>query len=100
MQDAAARAGLRAGDCIARIDGEVPVDVLDLEMAAADEVFCLTVLRDGHPLELAVTPRPGEWHGISLGHDGLGDDAARVPQPLPLLLRRPGAARPARRRST
>jgi putative radical SAM enzyme (TIGR03279 family) len=74
VQDAAARAGLRAGDCIARIDGEVPVDVLDLEMAAADEVFTLTVLRDGHPLDVAVAQRPGEWHGISLGHDGLGDE--------------------------
>ena len=75
VQDAAARAGLRPGDCIARIDGEAPVDVLDLEMAAADEVFTLTVLRDGHPLDLAVALRPGEWHGISLGHDGLGDEA-------------------------
>jgi len=74
VQDAAARAGLRPGDCIARIDGEAPVDVLDLEMAAADDVFTLTVLRHGHPLELAVAPRPGEWHGISLAHDGLGDE--------------------------
>ena len=74
VEDAAARAGLRPGDCIARIDGEVPVDVLDLEMAAADDVFTLTVLRDGHSLEFAVAPRVGEWHGISLGHDGLGDE--------------------------
>jgi putative radical SAM enzyme (TIGR03279 family) len=74
VQDAAARAGLRAGDCIARIDGAAPVDVLDLEMAAADEVFTLTVLRDRHQLDLAVALRPGEWHGISLGHDGLGDE--------------------------
>ena len=73
VQDAAARAGLRPGDCIARIDGAVPVDVLDLELAAADEVFHLSVLRDGRPLELAVAPRPGEWHGVSLDHDGLGD---------------------------
>ena len=74
VQDAAARAGLRPGDCITRIDGEVPVDVLDLELAAADDVFTLTVLRDGRPLELAVAPRPGEWHGVSLDHDGLGDE--------------------------
>jgi putative radical SAM enzyme (TIGR03279 family) len=72
VQDAAERAGLRPGDCIARIDGEVPVDVLDLELAAADDVFTLAVLRDGRLLELAVAPHPGEWHGVSLDHDGLG----------------------------
>ena len=72
VQDAAQRAGLRPGDCIARLDGVVPQDVLDLEMAAADGTFGLTVLRDGHPLDLVVVPRPGEWHGISLGYDGLG----------------------------
>ena len=75
VEDAAERAGLLPGDCIARIDGEVPVDVLDLELAAADDVFTLTVLRDGHPLELAVAAQPGEWHGISLDHGGLGDEA-------------------------
>jgi putative radical SAM enzyme (TIGR03279 family) len=72
VDDAAARAGLRPGDCIVRLNGAAPVDVLDLELAAADDVMWLTVLRDGHPLELAVEPREGEWHGISLGHDGLG----------------------------
>ena len=41
-------------------------------MAAADGAFWLTVLRDGHPLDLRVEPRAGEWHGISLGYDGLG----------------------------
>jgi putative radical SAM enzyme (TIGR03279 family) len=72
VQDAAQRAGLRPGDCIARLDGVVPHDVLDLEMAAADGAFWLTVLRDGHPLDVRVEPRSGEWHGISLGYDGLG----------------------------
>ena len=33
-----------------------PQDVLDLEMAAADGAFWLTVLRDGHPLDLVVAP--------------------------------------------
>ena len=33
------------------------------------------MIRDGHPLDLVVTPNPGEWHGISLDHGGLGDDA-------------------------
>jgi NifB/MoaA-like Fe-S oxidoreductase len=72
VQDAAHRAGLRPGDCIARLNGGAPQDVLDLEMAAADGTFWLTVLRDGHPLDLVVEPRAGEWHGISLGYDGLG----------------------------
>jgi len=72
VEDAARRAGLRPGDCIARLNGAAPQDVLDLEMAAADGTFWLTVLRDGHPLDLVVEPHAGEWHGISLGYDGLG----------------------------
>lgn len=72
VQDAAHRAGLRPGDCIARLNGAAPEDVLDLEMAAADGPFWLTVLRDGRPLDMFVEPRVGEWHGISLGYDGLG----------------------------
>jgi NifB/MoaA-like Fe-S oxidoreductase len=72
VEDAAARAGLEPGDSIVRLNGAAPVDVLDLELAAADDVIWLTVLRDGHPLDLAIEPREGEWHGISLGHDGLG----------------------------
>jgi putative radical SAM enzyme (TIGR03279 family) len=76
VRDAAARAGLLAGDCIVRLNGAVPVDVLDLEMAAADGTFWLTVLRDGHPLDLVVAPRRGEWHGISLGFGGVGAPTA------------------------
>ncbi len=73
-RDAAARGGLRAGDRIVGLNGGIPLDVLDVEDAAADGTLWLSVLRDGHPLDLAVTPRPGEWHGISLDHGGLGDD--------------------------
>ena len=72
--DAAARGGVRAGDRIVVLNGAVPRDVLDLEDAAADGTLWLTVLRDGHQLDLAVAPDPGEWHGISLDHGGLGDD--------------------------
>jgi len=72
VQDAAQRAGLQPGDCIARLNGAVPQDVLDVELAAADGAFWLTVLRDGHPLDLFVEPHADEWHGISLGYDGLG----------------------------
>jgi putative radical SAM enzyme (TIGR03279 family) len=75
VQDAAKRAGLRPGDCITRVDGVAPHDVLDLEMAAADGAFWLAVLRDGHPLDVRVEPRSGEWHGISLDYDGLGAPA-------------------------
>ena len=59
VQDAAQRAGLRPGDCIARLNGAAPQDVLDLEMTAADGALWLTVLRDGHPLDLVVEPRAG-----------------------------------------
>ena len=73
-REAAARGGLRAGDRIVGLNGGVPLDVLDLEDAAADGTLWLSVLRDGHPLDLVVTPGPGEWHGISLDHGGLGDE--------------------------
>jgi putative radical SAM enzyme (TIGR03279 family) len=73
--DAAERGGLRAGDRIVELNGFVPLDVLDVEDAAADGTLWLKVLRDGHPLDLVVAPEPGEWHGISLDRDGLGDEA-------------------------
>jgi putative radical SAM enzyme (TIGR03279 family) len=72
VEAAAKRAGLRSGDCIARLNGAAPTDVLDLEMAAADGALWLSVLREGHLLDLVVAPRSGEWHGISLGQGGLG----------------------------
>jgi putative radical SAM enzyme (TIGR03279 family) len=74
-RDAAERAGVRAGDRILSLNGAVPLDVLDVEDAAADDALWLTVLRDGHQLDLVVVPEPCEWHGISLDHGGLGDDA-------------------------
>jgi putative radical SAM enzyme (TIGR03279 family) len=75
--DAALRGGLRAGDRIVELNGTIPLDVLDVEDAAADGTLWLKVLRDGHPLDLVVAPEPGEWHGVSLDQGGLGD-AARV----------------------
>ncbi len=74
VEGAAHRAGLRAGDCIVRLNGRLPEDVLDLEMGAADGVLWLSVLRDGRLLDLAVEPRPHEWHGVSLAHGGLGSE--------------------------
>ena len=72
--EAALRAGVRAGDRIVELNGRAAVDVLDVEDAAADGVLWLRVLRDGRLLDLTVAPRPGEWHGISLDHGGLGDE--------------------------
>jgi putative radical SAM enzyme (TIGR03279 family) len=65
----ASRGGLRAGDCIRAVNGAAPLDVLDLELAAADGPLWLEVVRAGHVLELAVRPRADGWHGISLAHE-------------------------------
>lgn len=73
VRDAAARGGLRAGDRILAVNDARPLDILDLEDAAADGTLWLTVLHEGRPLDLVVAPRAGEWHGISLDHGGIGD---------------------------
>ena len=67
----AASAGLRAGDLIVAIDGEPPEDVLDLELAAADGHFRLTVHRCGERTDLELSLPPGEHHGIGLA-GGIG----------------------------
>jgi putative radical SAM enzyme (TIGR03279 family) len=67
----AARAGLRAGDTIVAIDDCRDVDVLDLELAAADGAFSLSVARRGRVLDVRVLVARGEWHGVELV-DGLG----------------------------
>jgi len=71
VKDAAERAGLRPGDRIVALNGRRPEDVLDLEIAAADGVMRLRVVRDGRRFGLAVDAGEREWHGISLAH-GLG----------------------------
>ena len=68
---AARRAGLRAGDCIVALNDRRPEDVLDLEMAAADDVMRLRVLRQGRTLDLVVRVGGREGHGIALAH-GIG----------------------------
>ncbi len=70
----AARAGLRTGDRLVEIDGAVPVDVLDLDWAAADGAFDLVAARGERRVALRVVPDRGEWHGIELA-GGLGDEA-------------------------
>jgi len=67
----AASAGLRAGDHIVAIDGEPPEDVLDLELAAADGHFRLDVRRGDEQIDLELSLRPGEHHGIGLA-GGIG----------------------------
>lgn len=71
VEVAARRAGLRPGDCIVTLNGRRPEDVLDLELAAADGVMWLRVLRGGRSLDLALNAGEREGHGISLAH-GLG----------------------------
>ena len=73
---AAERAGLRAGDEIVAVDGRPAVDVLDLEAAAADDSFALTVRRDGRELALNVDLERGESHGVALA-GGLGAPVRR-----------------------
>jgi len=68
---AAARAGLRAGDRIVAIDGEEPVDVLDLELAAADPTFVLDVWREGAVVTIEVSLDGVEDHGVELWN-GIG----------------------------
>ncbi len=73
---AAERAGLRAGDEIVTVDGRPAVDVLDLEAAAADDSFALTVRRAGRELALNVDLERGESHGVALA-GGLGAPVRR-----------------------
>jgi putative radical SAM enzyme (TIGR03279 family) len=62
----AARAGLRAGDCLLAIGGVPVVDALDLEFAAADERLLIEAEREGKPVEVDLRLAHGEEHGIEL----------------------------------
>jgi putative radical SAM enzyme (TIGR03279 family) len=65
---AAARAGVRAGDCIVGLNGQHAGDVLDVEIAAADGAFSVDLVRGGRQLAVHVVLGRGEWHGITLEH--------------------------------
>lgn len=67
----ASAAGLCADDRIVAINGQIPEDVLDLELAAADGGFELIAERDGARRRIVVVLGRGEPHGIVL-RDGLG----------------------------
>ena len=82
VEGAGLRAGLRPDDLIVAIDGRPPEDVLDLTLAAADGDFTLTVARGRRSVDLAVTLRPGEEHGLTL-RDGLGMPVRRCVNDCP-----------------
>lgn len=62
----AALAGLVAGDEIARIDGQVPRDVIEWQMFTDEADIELDVVRGGLDLEITVPKRAGEPLGIEV----------------------------------
>ena len=60
----AERAGVRAGDRLVRINGEVVIDFLDYQALSAERRLTLTLLRDGEPLELRAVK--GEYAPLGL----------------------------------
>ena len=60
----AARAGIRAGDRLARIDGTVVIDFIDYQALSARRGLTVQVFRDGKPLEFSV--RKGEYAPLGL----------------------------------
>jgi len=72
----AARAGLKAGDCLLAVAGLPVVDALDLEFAAADGHIAIDAEREGRRLLVDVKVGSGEEHGIGL--PGWLGDATRT----------------------
>ncbi len=63
---AAWEAGLRAGDRIQAINGEVVVDDLDFHFLAADEILEMEVVRNEQELTCEIMREPGTFLGIDL----------------------------------
>jgi NifB/MoaA-like Fe-S oxidoreductase len=72
----AARAGLRPGDELLAVAGQVPRDVIDYEVLVDGDVVDLDVVRDGRALRLAVEKAPGEPLGAVM--DGALFDRVRT----------------------
>src|SRR5690606_14715049 len=62
----AARAGLVPGDEIARVDGEVPRDVIEWQVLTDEADPLLEVVRQGTELDVAVVKRAGEPLGVEV----------------------------------
>ena len=62
----AALAGLQPGDEIARVDGQVPRDVIEWQMFTDGADIALDVLRNGIELDVEVPKRAGESLGIEV----------------------------------
>ncbi len=62
----AARAGLQPGDEVARVDGQVPRDVIEWQMFTDEADIVLDVLRNGLSLDVEVPKRAGESLGIEV----------------------------------
>ncbi len=62
----AALAGLQPGDEIARVDGQVPRDVIEWQMFTDEADIALDVLRNGLEIDVEVPKRAGESLGIEV----------------------------------
>ncbi len=62
----AAPAGLEPGDEIARVDGQVPRDVIEWQMFTDEADIALDVLRNGLDLDVEVPKRAGESLGVEV----------------------------------
>ena len=60
----AARAGIRAGDRLARIDGQVVIDFIDYQALTANRRLRVRVTRDGTPLDFSI--RKDEYAPLGL----------------------------------
>src|SRR5581483_9762409 len=68
----AARAGVRVGDLLQKINGRPILDILDYRFHAADSRLRLTLERDGQPLTALVRKSEDEDAGLGFESD-LGD---------------------------